>query len=419
MRNRQCEVTTTAELVAAVSDGGTGHITILTDMNDVPMLRLAPGQTLTGKDPQTRVSFAPGQEGLQLSIDNQVEHLSLMTQNNKRVLLNDTTVASFGRLELRNLHVTGRVQLLACDRVRSGHVEVQDLDIEAADARGDDPRPKGYGVEVLPGAFTLWNQQNDPSVTITANLVGLAAGRAGAPVRGSGIFISGAGDAGGKLIVRNLETKAVYSNGGIKPGTPDRISGGVFTVHGAFVDCVHNRGAVTTYGPNDMVLDNWGQVDHWVAEEKVTTYGPSAIGFVNFGTVNLLEVKAPIETFGQGARGYNVYAGTVCSAEFERVVTHADGAVGIQISQPTGNLTVRRGIETYGGVGASLVEGVVVTLSAIALSVKRGGSLHKVRISGGLITHGQGVTPLELHGTIGALEVTGNFAAIGGGFDGN
>jgi hypothetical protein len=100
---------------------------------------------------------------------------------------------------------------------------------------------------------------------------------------------------------------------------------------------------------------------------------PSGIGFVNFGTVNQLPVNASIETFGQGARGFNVYTGTVQSAEFDRVVTHADGAVGIQISQPVGQITVRRGIETYGATGDSLVKGVVVRLPATALSVKTGG----------------------------------------------
>lgn len=245
----------------------------------------------------------------------------------------------------------------------------------------------------------------------------LTAGRPGAPVRGSGIFISGAGEQGGRLIVRRLETGAVFSDGGIAPGTPDRISGGVFTVHGAFVDHVCNRGPVTTYGANDMVLDNWGMVERWTAEEKITSYGPSGIGFVNFGTVNRLEVKAPIETFGQGARGFNVYSGTVRSAEFARVVTHADGAVGIQISQPVGTIMVRHGIETYGGSGESLVKGVVVTLSATALSVKPGGSARKVEIAGGLTAHGRAINPLELHGSIEELHVTGSFAAAGGGFD--
>ena len=58
-----------------------------------------------------------------------------------------------------------------------------------------------------------------------------------------------------------LVTGAVYSDGGIPSGTPDCISGGVFVVQGAFADIVRNRGPVTTYGVNDMVLDNWGVVD--------------------------------------------------------------------------------------------------------------------------------------------------------------
>lgn len=109
-----------------------------------------------------------------------------------------------------------------------------------------------------------------------------------------------------------------------------------------------------TYGVNDMVLDNWGTVDRWIAKEKLTSYGPSGIGFVNFGVVNELKITAPIETFGQGARGFNVYDGTVNSAEFDRITTHADGAVGIQISQPIGSLVVHRGIETFGATGDSL-----------------------------------------------------------------
>jgi hypothetical protein len=270
---------------------------------------------------------------------------------------------------------------------------------------------------VLHGAFTLWNMQPDKEVAISADLAGICAGRDGAPVRGGGIFVGGFSDAGGRLTLRRLETGAVYSDGGITSGTPDCISGGVFVVHGTFADGVRNRGPVTTYGANDMVLDNWGVVDHWVADGKIASYGPSGIGFVNFGTVNVLEVNAPIETFGQGARGFNVYTGTVNSAAFERIVTHADGAVGIQISQPVGRIKVRRGIETYGGTGDSLVKGVVVKLSATALSLKSGGSAGEIDIASGLITHGAGVSPLELHGAVGTLRIAGGVAAAGGGFE--
>jgi len=392
-------------------------IVIAANLTGLPTLRLSPGKTLRGANPAVTLRFAPGQDGVQLSSDNQVQNLELQADRDRRVVFNDTKVEDFGRLVLRSLRTIGVIHLLARDKVRRGHVEAQDVDIVAADARRYGERPKGYGVEVIPGAFVLWNQQADRGIAITADLGGLTAGRAGAPVRGSGVFVSGAGETGGRLLVRRLETGAIYSDGGIAPGTPDQISGGVFIVSGAFVDRVRTLGSVTTYGPNDMVLDNWGTVGSWTADETITSYGPSGIGFVNFGTVDVLHVKAAIETFGQGSRGFNVYTGTVHTAEFERIVTHADGAVGIQISQPVGEITVRRGIETYGGTGDSLVKGVVVKLPAVALSIKLGGSARKISIAGGLITHGAGVNPLELHGSVDSLQITEGVTAAGGGFD--
>jgi hypothetical protein len=415
VNNQEREVGTAEQLLAATSDSTVMEIVVKTNLAGLPTFRMSPGQTLSAKSSSAVLHFAAGQDGVQLSADNRVEDLALEADVDRRALFNDTKVEHLGRLVLRNLRTTGTIRLLANDKVRSGHIEANNIDIESADARGYAERPKGYGVEVIPGAFVLWNQQADRSVTITANLIGLTAGRAGSPVRGSGIFVSGAGDTGGRLIVSQLATGAVYSDGGIAPGTPDRITGGVFVVSGAFVDRVVNHGPVTTYGPNDMVLDNWGTVGAWTAEGKITSFGPSGIGFVNFGTVDVLQLKESIETFGQGSRGFNVYAGTVHTAQFERIITHADGAVGIQISQPVGEITVRRGIETYGGTGDSLVKGVVVKLPAVALSIKPGGSARRVSIAGGLTTHGAGITPLELHGTVDFLQIAESLIATAGG----
>ena len=312
--------------------------------------------------------------------------------------------------------MTGVVRLLVEGSIRRGHVEVAGLHVAAADARGFDERPAGYGVEVVPGVFTLWNRQADDGVVITADLIGLSAGSPGHPVRGSGVFVAGAGFKGARLAVRRLHTGAVHSDGGIVPGTPDRIAGGVFTVSGAVVEEVRNIGAVATYGSNDMVLDNWGTVSTWTAEEPVTSFDPSAIGFVNFGTLTTLRINSPIETFGTGSRGFNVYDGVVHSADFDRVVTHGDGAVGIQISKPVGSIAVRRGVETFGAVGNSLVKGVMTKLPATALSVKPGGSARRIAVAGGLRSHGDGIEALELHGSVEELVIEGGFAVIGSGF---
>ena len=406
MANGSRCVNSVAELIAATNDKEIREIVLLTDLEDIPAIDLLPGQTLRSDSAALpTLTFRPDADGVRLSSDNTVAGVNLIASPEKRAIWNDYSVASLGTISIRAVRTTGRVQIVTRDKIRSGRVGVDGLDIRSADARAEKKRPQDYGVYVLQGAFTLWNIQADESVVLTADIVNLSVGRFGSPVLGSGVFVSGGGDKGGRLNVQRLETGDIYVDGEIAPGTADQIAGGVFIVSGAHVDTVTNHGPVITYGPNDMALDNWGVVDRWIVKEKVTTHGPSGIGFVNFGSIRNLRVDAPIETFGQGARGFNVYSGTVELAEFDRIVTHADGAVGVQISQPIGTLLVRRGIETFGGEGPSLVKGVVRSLSAIGLSIKAGSSARAITIKGGVITHAEGIPPLELVGTIDSLQV--------------
>jgi hypothetical protein len=406
-------IKSTEDLLLATNSKEVRNIIVGADLNDIPSIRLLPGQSLrSSAEQRATLTFRENADGLQLSSDNAVSALYLVTSPERRAIWNDYSVAGLGTISLRAIRTTGRVQILGREKVRSGRVEVDGLEILAADARAERERPQDYGVYVLQGAFTLWNMQTGEEVVLTADLINISVGRCGSPVLGSGVFVSGAGDKGGRLNVERLETRAVYVDGKIPPGTADQIAGGVFTVYGAYVDAVTNHGPVITYGANDMALDNWGVVDKWIAKEKVTTYGPSGIGFVNFGSIRDLRADAPIETFGQGARGFNVYSGTVERAEFDRIVTHADGAVGVQISQPIGMLIVRRGIETFGGEGPSLVKGVVQNLSATALSIKPGGSAQFIKIEGGLKTHGKNIVPLEQGGTVQRLVVDGGCGGV-------
>lgn len=408
-------VTTAPELVDAAADPSVRDIAVIGEIRDLQTLRLSPGQSLVGDGTGASLAFAPGSDGVQISADNRIAALVIVVGAERRAVFNDTDVPGFGNVELSQLKLVGNLRLLLAGLARSGHVSAHDIHIATADARGFTDRPKGFGVEVVAGAFTVWNMQADPDCRLTADFTGISAGTAHDPVRGSGIFVAGT-PGGGQIYVRRLGTGEIHSNGGIPPGTADRISGGVFTVHGAWVDEVHNAGPVTTYGPNDMVLDNWGTVARWQADAKITSYGSSGIGFVNFGELGVLRIDGLVETFGLGARGFNVYAGTVRDAEFERVVTRADGAVGVQISQPVGRIAVRNGIETHGSIGSSLVKGVVMQLPATALSVKPGGRAREITVRGGLVSHGMGIEPLELHGTIDNFSVSGPFGPNGEGF---
>lgn len=376
------------------------------------MVALPPGVTLRGGTLQF------GAKGVRLTRDNVLDGVTVLTADTEVAILNDTSVPELGTLTLRNVTTGGQVLILAEDGVRAGHVRVEGLHVAAADVRGRVRRPHGFGVDALQGGLTVWNRQSDPGVVITAEILGVSAGTGQAPVRGSGVFLGGHGDwagrgAGGVLRVTRLTTGEIQTDGGIAPGTPDLISGGVFVISGAEVGEVVNTGPVTTYGQNDMVLDNWGTVGTWTATAPVTSHGPSGIGFVNFGDIGLLDVRAPIRTTGQGARGFNLYDGSLREARFADISTTGDGSVGIQVSKPLGSLRVTGDVTTTGGEGMSLVKGVQVVLQAIALSVKPGGSVGRIDIGGGLATSGDKVTTLEITGELGELTVAGGIQATG------
>jgi len=219
---------------------------------------------------------------------------------------------------------------------------------------------------------------------------------------------------GGMIELRLLSTGEVHSEGGIPKGTGNLITGGVFVGSGVHAAQVVNEGPVTTYGPNDMVLDNWGRVDAWTAKAPVTSYGASGIGFVNFGDIGTLNVKAPIETRGLGARGFNLYDGTLKEAEFESITTYGDGAIGVQLSKPFGKITVTGDIRTNGGEGDSLVRGKVVHLKAHALSLKPGTRGDELKVMGQAVAENEAVSDLDLEApasVIGRCEVGGKLLA--------
>ncbi|MFJ3958853.1 hypothetical protein [Arthrobacter sp. NPDC090010] len=409
------KVSTPQELLDALS-GGAVNIEVQGELHGMPMITLPPGTALRGG------TLRFGAKGVRLTTDNTLEDVTILTSRDEVALLNDTSVERLGTLVLRNVTTRGQILLLADQAVRSGHVNAENVVVTTADVRGGALRPHGFGVEALQGAFTLWNLQSDPEVVLTAELRGVSAGSAEEPVRGSGVFVGGHGDwngqsDGGTIQVSELRTGEIHTDGAIPPGTPDLISGGVFVISGAEVERVATDGAVTTYGQNDMVLDNWGEVSLWEVSAPVTSHGPSGIGFVNFGGLGVLDVRAPITTTGKGARGFNLYDGSLKAATFDSIVTTGGGSVGIQISKPMGSLTVRGDVTTKGGEGLSLVKGVQVLLQAVALSVKRGGVVESIEIGGRLSTRGDRVVTLEVGGEVASFTVGEGIEAHGEGSD--
>ena len=380
-------------------------------------LILPAGVTLTASGRQPRIlGFSHG-DGIGLTANNTVKNIAIQTAADARaIFIQPTTATDLGTLTLKNLRVTGMVQLTTRTPAQTVQIVADRVDVVFADTRNYTETQLKYGVTVEQGAFTVHNFSASEDSLITATLTDISVGRLEAPVLGSGIFIAGFGDKGGKVEVSTLTTGEVHSHGMIPGGQPNLITGGIFILSGAHATEIVSKEVVYTYGVNDMTLDVWGEVDSWITEKAVRSFGTSGIGFVNFGTVHHFEAKEPIETFGSGARAFNQYDGTIDEATFAGLITHGDGSIGMQVSRPVGSISITGDIETHGGIGDSLVKGVIMELEAMALSIQADGHIQKLTVGGNLITHGDGVTTVRVDGgTADTTTIGGEIQALGEG----
>jgi hypothetical protein len=148
-------VSSVQDLVKATSDPAVQTITIAQDLGNVPEIRLSSGTTLRGHRDRTPVLRFAESNGVCLTSDNLIENLALLVSPERLAIQNDESVASLGTLTLRSISTIGRVRLLGRGTIRRGHVEVEGLDIVAADARFEEEKPHEYGVHVVQGASTL------------------------------------------------------------------------------------------------------------------------------------------------------------------------------------------------------------------------------------------------------------------------
>lgn len=386
-------INTFNDLVWAIQNGQT-EIEISRSIICNYSILLPEGVKITGKPQENNelplLSFQHS-DGIGVSANNSIKNLNIDVPVDQKAIFNTIVQKDLGTFTFENLFIKGQLSIITRLGVEKANIIIDNVDIHSADTRHYLEQPQKYGCNVLQGALTIYNISANANSLISVAVNNLSIGRKNAPVSGSGIFISGFGDEGGKTLISKLHTKAVYSNGKIPLGVADYITAGVFVLYGAHATEVITDGEIITYGVNDMVLDVWGSVDDWTSNAPVISYGPSGVGFVNFGIVKNFTLNAPLQTYGLGARGYNQYDGTVNNISFQSIETFGDGSVAIQISKKIGTLTINKNITTYGSVGSSLVKGVYVDLPAYALSIKDGGLATAITVKGDIITYGDNV----------------------------
>jgi hypothetical protein len=107
-------VNTVEGLLQAAQNPNTSLIVIQGFLADVPGFRLSPHQSMRGSSPDlSGLKFRPGSDGLELTSDNSVSSLMLVTAPDRYAIWNDDSVESMGLLQLGQLKTVGRVRILA------------------------------------------------------------------------------------------------------------------------------------------------------------------------------------------------------------------------------------------------------------------------------------------------------------------
>lgn len=350
-------------------------------------------------------------DGLGVTSGNEVKNLTILTSPLNKAIYNTIVQKDLGLFSFKNLKLTGQFSFITRTGVMKAKLEVDNLHIVSSDSRKYLEQPQKYGVNALQGALTIYNTSTDVDSMVECSLSNISIGLKNAPVVGSGIFVGGGGDAGGRLSVDKIHTLEVHSTGFIPFGVSDIITAAVFVLNGAKANNVIHDGEIVTYGVNDMVLDAWGEVDTWTCNYPITSYGPSGVGFVNFGTVGTFIANAPLTTYGLGARGYNQYDGTVGNITFDSITTFGNGSVGIQVSKKIGNLTVKKSVTTHGSIGNTLVKGINIELPAYGISIKEGGDVNSISIGENINAFGEGVAGYIVDGgNVKSIDVKGKIS---------
>ncbi|MDO5026343.1 MAG: hypothetical protein Q4E50_00780 [Tissierellia bacterium] len=392
-------------------DEGEKLIELENSISSPNSLTLKRGVTIRSTEEKVFLSFI-NSEGLGLTSDNTVANLAIQTNPSKRAIFIDSSYKELGKITLKDLTVTGLVQLLTRGENEKLLIDIDSLDIISADSRFFPERPMKYGVNVYQGALTIYNFNPSEESRIDVRAENISLGRENAPVIGSGVFISGFNDTSGPVYIEKLSTNEIHSNGMIPSGQPNLITGAIFIVYGAFAKEIESKGLVKTYGTNDMVLDVWGTVDKWISKGKVVSLGSSGIGFVNFGKVKEFKSEGPILTYGLGARGFNQYDGTIEKAYFKSIETFGNGSIGMQFSKPVGTISIEDYVKTKGSVGETLVKGEIKTLKADAISVLEGGEIKDLDVKGDLLVEGEDVVAYHVNGgKVGNFSISGQIRA--------
>lgn len=405
-------INTVEELVAASQDRTARYLILRNDLTDVPSVRLMPFQSISGEFDGKKIKFQKGAEGFCLSKGNELKNLIIETDPDKRVIYQDQEMESMSTHHLSRLSVQGQISFIVGDKTKKGHIDASFVHVKHAATMQLLDRPNRFGVDMLQGAFTIWNKSEN-NCEIDVDISHFSCGGETTPINGSGLVIAGTEEQMGRVKVNVLSCGHIYTKGEIGKGVADLVGAGIAICYQTLVRHMNIYGRITCYGGNEMGIYNWGTIERASMTDRIETHGANGCGFINAGNIGKFNFMHDIETFGNGARGFYMFEGVVKEIHFNKVTTHGDAASGIQFDHYIDVMSISEGIEVFGNALNVLFADTVVKASADALSIKHGGTMRLLKVSGSLISHGKEVRTIYNEAAIEKMMVSGKVLATG------
>jgi len=123
----------------------------------LPLFHHSAGFNITGADKEKCILSFNNSDGIGLTANNEVANLTIQANPNNRAIYTLSNYPDLGTLSLKNLTVTGQVQILTRAGTNKTNLVADSIDIVACDARRYSEQPQKYGVNVYQGAFTVYN----------------------------------------------------------------------------------------------------------------------------------------------------------------------------------------------------------------------------------------------------------------------
>lgn len=141
------QISSLTDLMAALNNNTPQDLELQTSILCPYSIVLPVGFSLTGADREKCIISFNNSDGIGLTADNEVSDLIIQTNPNNRAIYTLSNHPDLGTLTLKNLTISGQVQILTRAGTNKTNLVAENVDIVACDARrySEQPRELWYG----------------------------------------------------------------------------------------------------------------------------------------------------------------------------------------------------------------------------------------------------------------------------------